>query len=257
MESSYTLLQSEIEDSLTKVAMKQGEEIVNQIKPILMKNIGKKRLNVFLEGNPDYLEAYIQVIVENYRLYHSYIYSLQVARDNEVWKPLLDKIETISFAFFRRKNFDNSIQTHEIAKECTSKAAEAIMNANFPYDTSFDAWVVKIVQNKCLKYMAEEMEKRKIPADQQVELNEEMEIFDGSPDVLHQIEEVERHAVIEKALKQISKARRDAIVLKYFDNLSSEDIAKQLGKSIDAVYCLQFNGLRDLRKILAQNRNMF
>jgi RNA polymerase sigma factor (sigma-70 family) len=130
------------------------------------------------------------------------------------------------------------------------------MNANFPYDTSFDAWVVKIVQNKCLKYMSEEMEKRKIPADQQVELNEEMEIFDGSPDVLHQIEEVERHAAIEEALKQISTARREAIVLKYFDNLSSEDIAKQLGKSIDAVYCLQFNGLRDLRKILAQNRNM-
>jgi hypothetical protein len=89
MESSYTLLQSEIEDSLTKVAMKQGEEIVNQIKPILMKNISKKRLDVFLEGNPDYLEAYIRIIVENYRLYHSYIYSLQVTRDNEDWNPFL------------------------------------------------------------------------------------------------------------------------------------------------------------------------
>jgi RNA polymerase sigma factor (sigma-70 family) len=256
MESRNTLLQSEIEDSLATIAAQQGNEIVSRIKPILMNNITRKRLDAFLEGDPKYLGEYIQNIIQKYKLLHGYLHALQGDRDNEEWNLLSKKLSKYAYAFLRRKNFDASIQTHEIAEDCASRAAEAILNADFSYDTDFDAWVVKIVHNKCLKFMSEEMQKRKIPAQKQVELNEEIEIGDDKPDVLHQLEEEELRSNINNALTQISKGRREAIVLKYFEDLSPTEISERLGKSVDAVYCLQFNGLRDLRKILDQNRNI-
>jgi RNA polymerase sigma-70 factor (ECF subfamily) len=256
MEEKYNLLQNQIEEILASLADQEGEDFVCQVKPILMKNIERKRLDAFLDGDYDHLEEYIQKVIGKYRTWHNYIYNLQVERDFTQWSMLSVKLTNIAYKYFRRKNFDNSFHTHEIAEECASKAAEVILFASFPYDTDLEAWIVQIVQNKCLKFMSEEMQKRKIPANMQLELDDELECVDDFPDPLSQLEEQEITSAIKEALAQLPAMRREALILKYFDGLSPKEISDKLGKSVDAVYLLQFNGLKELRKILSTNRNI-
>lgn len=260
MESKYLVLQSQIEETLASIAVQKGEDSVRQVKPILMNNIERKRLDAFLDEDPilldQYVNEYTHKVIEKYNSWHHFIYNLQVERDFSTWSSLSIKLTNIAYKYLRRKNFDNSFHTHEIAEECASKAAEAILTANFPYDIDFEAWIVQIVHNKCLKFMSEEMQKRKIPADKQVDLNDEIDCRDDAPDILYRLEEEELSAVVQKALEQLPQMRREAIILKYFEDLSPCEISERLGKSVDAVYCLQFNGLRDLRKILNEKRNI-
>jgi len=256
MEEKYTLLENQIEEILASLADQEGGDLFCQVKPILIKNIERKRLDAFLDDDYTHLEEYVQKVINKYKAWHNYIYNLQVERDFSQWSILSVKLTNIAYKYFRRKNFDNSFHTHEIAEECASKAAEVILFASFPYDTDLDAWIVQIVQNKCLKFMSEEMQKRKIPANMQLGLDDELECIDDSPDPLHQLEEEEISAAIKKALDQLPEMRREALILKYFNGFSPKEISDKLGKSVDAVYLLQFNGLKDLRKILSTNGNI-
>jgi RNA polymerase sigma factor (sigma-70 family) len=242
-------ISTQLQDSLAKIALQQSEEIISQVKPILLNNLAHKRLDYFLEVNPKQLDIYIQIVINNYALWHDYLFAVQIDRDFTVWQPLLIKLIRFSYQYLVRKNFDTSINTHEIAEECAIKAAEAILTAQFPYDISFDAWIRRIVQLKCLKFMSEELQKRKIPLEMQVVLDEETENMLETPDMLRTLQEEELRTAINEALDQIPEARREVIKLKYFEDLSPEAIAQRLGKSIDAIYCLQFNALKDLRKI--------
>ena len=55
------------------------------------------------------------------------------------------------------------------------------------------------------------------------------------------------------ALYQLTEARRAVIQYIYLEDLPAEEVARKLGKSVGAVYSLQFHGLEDLRKILGKN----
>jgi RNA polymerase sigma factor (sigma-70 family) len=242
-------IRTQLEDSLASLSLQKSEDIICQVKPILLSNLARKRLDYYLEANPSQLDLYIQNVIDNYSLWHDYLFAVQIERDFAVWEPLLKKLIRFAYQYLVHKNFDTCINTHEFAEECATKAAEAILTAQFPYDISFDAWIRRIVQLKCLKFMSEEMQKRKIPANMQVVLDEETENMLETPDMLQMLQEEELRAAIELALNQIPEARREVIILQYFENLSPTVIAQRLGKSTDAIYCLHFNALKDLRKI--------
>jgi RNA polymerase sigma factor (sigma-70 family) len=257
MEIQYSELQSQIENILINLGSQKGEEITRQVKPILINNLEKRRVETYIGKKNGLLEDYIQKVIEKYELWHNYLHNIQVERDYFLWSQLLQKLTGIAFSYLRRKNFFNSFTTHQIAEDCASKAAEAILNAQFPYDIDFEPWIVQIVHNKCLKFMSEEMQKHKIPTGLITKFNEEIDCGNASLDILNQMIEEESDSEIQTALKQISPARREAILMRYIEDLSPSQIAEKLGKSVDAVYCLQFNGLRDLRKILVENRNKY
>lgn len=60
----------------------------------------------------------------------------------------------------------------------------------------------------------------------------------------------EKRQTLEEVLKHISEDQRDAIVLKYLNDWSNEEIAKFMGKTEEAVRQLQSRGLKTCRTIL-------
>ena len=249
MNSHNDELKIKIEEFLSTLTHRYGEELISQVKPILANNLEHHRLDFYDGGDSLQLDEYIVTVINNYSLWHEFLFSVQIERDVTVWESLLKKLIHFAYQYFLHKNFDSSPYTHEIAEECATKAAEAILLAQFPYDSNFDAWARRIVQFKCLKFMSEEMQKRKIPADMQVEYDEELENSAETPDMLETLLEGELRSIIEAALKQIPESRRNVIIMRYFEELPPNEIAKKIGKSIDAVYSLHFNALQDLRKI--------
>jgi RNA polymerase sigma factor (sigma-70 family) len=157
-------------------------------------------------------------------------------------------MQTWAYNFFLRKNFAAGGQTMEIAEECATEAAISLLNTHFPYDTDFAPWAHIIVQNACRKFIHRSLKKSAVPDDKKVELDDER--VDADALLLAEPIPTDLDGDLVAALSQLSEARRTVIQYLYFDGLNPEETAQKMGKSVSAIYTLQFHALRDLRKIM-------
>jgi RNA polymerase sigma factor (sigma-70 family) len=244
---------AEIERILKSLAEEKGEEIAGMIKPIILTNLERGRIHGFAEGDLHRIGEYIQRVTYLYLNLQPYLHQLQFEKENELWGPLFEKMRSWAYYFLVRKSFTANKATQDIASECATEAAINMLRAYFPYDTDFDPWAHVIVQNTCRKYIHSRMKKSAIPEDSIVDVEDEvLELSDPPVDNRHGSgDEAEENLL--KALEKLSNLRRQVIELIYFEELSHKEAAQKMGKSLGAIYSLQFNALQDLRKILNKN----
>lgn len=244
----------ELEKTLAALTRDQGEEFARQIKSIIITNMERGRLQTFTDGNPTRIQAYIWIIAQTYSRLKPFIHQLQIERDSTAWAPLYERMQTWAYNFFLKKNFRADDRTREIAIECATEAAATLLKSHFPYDTEFDPWAHVIVQNTCRKYIHRSLRKSVVPEDKKIKLDDEL----ADPhDHLLESSSLQKEAGQEllEALNQLSEARRTVIQLIYFEELSFEETARRMGKTVGAIYSLQFHALHELRKILGTNRD--
>jgi RNA polymerase sigma factor (sigma-70 family) len=247
-------LHHQLEQALERLAETRGDELARQVKPILLANLDRGRIQRFLDGNPDQIQAYVWQVADSFSTLHAYLQKLQTKRDPEAWSPLYERMQTWAYNFFLRKNFAADDRTREIAIECANEAAMQLLNSHFPYDTDFDPWAHILVQNTSRKFIHNSLKKSIVPQEKQVDLEDDLADL-NDPSLEAQMLMTELGVELDSALAQLSEARRDVIRMLYFDGMEMEEIAQKLGKSVGAVYSLHFNALGDLRKILSAIRD--
>ena len=247
-------LQCGLEDALKALAKAQNEEIARQIKPILLTNLDRGRMQTFVGEDPARIQAYVWLVAQNFSSLNPYLHQLQIERNSVTWQPLFERMLTWAYSFFVRKNFLADDHTREIASECATEAAISLLNGHFPYDTDFDPWAHTIVINYCRKYIQNSLKKSHVPEEKKVELVDDL---NDPHELLLEARALQNESgsELQAALEQLSEARRSVIQYVYFDELSPAEIAERMGKTVNAVYGLQFNALQDLRKILGTNRD--
>ena len=248
-----TRMQQMLEDSLKALAETQGAGLARQIRPILLTNLDRGRIQAG-QGAAGNIRAYVERVAENFITLNPYLRQLQVEQSHEVWEPLYKQMQTWAYNYFVRKGFSAGANTREVAIECATDAAVNLLRAYFPYDAEFDAWAYMIVQNACLKYIRKNLRQSLVPEAMKVQLNDELPDPDVSLLELGALQS-EFGAELEEALSQLSEARRDVIKFAFFDELKPDEIAQRMGKTVGAIYTLQFHGLHDLRKILTVIRD--
>jgi RNA polymerase sigma factor (sigma-70 family) len=243
-----------LEQALHSLAEIHEAGFIRQLKLILLKNLDRGRLQSFTEGRLDHVSAYVGRVANSFSTLQPYLTKLQSERDPETWAPLFERMQTWAYNFLLRKGFAAEERTRELAAERATEAAVTILNAHFPYDTDFDPWAHILVQNTCRKFIHRELKKSEVPAEQMVELHENLV---NPTDFLLELQTLQKEAGSEivKALGQLSEARRSVIQSIYFEEMAPEEVAQQMGKSVGAIYSLQFHALQDLRKILSTIRD--
>jgi RNA polymerase sigma factor (sigma-70 family) len=246
-------IQRQLVAALNALAETQGEALARQIRPILLANLDRGRLEAG-QRQPGGIPAYVRRVAENFITLNPYLRRLQVEQSPEVWEPLYEQMQTWAYNYFLRKGFDAGESTRDIAIEAATDAATFLLTAYFPYDTEFKPWAYITVQHACQKYIQRALRKSVVPEEMKVELEDEL--TDGNGPLLEPGDlQSEFGDELEDALSQLSEARRAVIRLIFFDELKPDEVAQRLGKSVSAIYTLQFHGLRDLRKILTAIRD--
>jgi len=217
---------------------------------VLYANLDRGRVETFIGNDLNCVGDYVQRVVEHHARLSSYIKSVQSERSDAVWLPLFQKLQMWAYNFLLRKNFAPGDSTRVVAEECATEAALRILDAYFPYDTDFDPWAHTIITITCLRFFRDGTKKSLIPAQNIVELDDELPDLENGglldPDNKNDLLE---------AMSGLSDARCQVIQLHYLEDMPLPEIAKVMGKTVGAVHSLHFNALQDLRKILSKNRN--
>jgi RNA polymerase sigma factor (sigma-70 family) len=258
-ESLLTALQQAIQ----QVAEQKGEPFARSIAPIIMTNLDKGRVHHFLDGQANNQpEAYVWRVCEFYEKYQPYLTQIQGEQDPTLWLSLYNQLKQWSYNSLVNENFSAPPdQKLQLAADCATMAAGRLLIARFPYDTDFDPWAYVLVQNVTRSYLHKEYKASREEAEhlQPVDDWEEWEAL-LPPHFFAQSQQDEtelRQALLSVIDQLASDARKQLILLHYFEGLPLAQIAGELGRSENAVHKLHHDALKNLRKIWEGRRDKY
>ncbi|MFZ0034633.1 MAG: sigma-70 family RNA polymerase sigma factor [Sedimentisphaerales bacterium] len=136
----------------------------------------------------------------------------------------------------------NQAEAEDMTQQVFVRAYESIGSYQWQ-GVPFSAWLFRIAHNQMVDYVRKQSKK------QTVSLDESLPIPDDS-DLEHEVEvKIEMEKVV-LAAKQLTKAQREVVSLRFAGGLTITETAKAMRKSEGAIKALQHSAILALRKTL-------
>jgi RNA polymerase sigma-70 factor (ECF subfamily) len=171
-----------------------------------------------------------------------------------------DRALVAAFLTGRREAFDLIVERHrrvvyqlcyrfvgnhedasDLAQDVFVRAFKGL--ASFKGTSSFTTWIYRIGVNTCLNRVA-----IKRPITESIDAAPRID--DRAIDPLHEVMREERAVVVRRAIEQLPPKQRATLVLRVYQELSHEEIARVLGSSVGAVKANFFHALGNLKRLL-------
>ena len=165
------------------------------------------------------------------------------AGDAEAWGELYRDYAPAIFRFCRR-----AMPTREDAEDATMEIFMKLKKKLSQYDTtrSFSAWLYKVAANHCWDILR----RRKIRQDKETEDVESVPLEHPEPSQLEKLIEQRSGEEVRKALEKMGARARMALVLRYYSDMSYDEIADSLGVRRAFVGVVLLRARHELRQAL-------
>ena len=142
---------------------------------------------------------------------------------------------------------------YQISYDITQEVFIKMMKNLHRYKNSnskFEAWLLKIACNHCKDYFKSKSykERRESIEINNVELEE-------NESVVNILERNERRKEVKKAVDSLPKMQKEAIILKYYNDLKIHEISEITGENINTIKSRLFNGVKNLKKYMGGKAN--
>src|SRR6202453_3773795 len=168
------------------------------------------------------------------------------AGDAEAWGELYGQYAPAIFRFCRR-----ALPTREDAEDATTEIFMKVRQKLGTYDSSrpFTAWLYKVASNHCWDLLR----RRRIRQDLETGDLETLPLEHPDPDQLEQLQTEHGSKEVRNGLQKLPDRARMALVLRYFAEMSYDEIADTLGVRRAFVGVLLLRARHQLRDVLAGN----
>jgi RNA polymerase sigma-70 factor, ECF subfamily len=165
------------------------------------------------------------------------------AGDAEAWGTLYRDYAPAMFRFCRR-----ALPTREDAEDATMDIFIKIQKNLSQYDAtrSFSAWLYKVAANHCWDILR----RRKIRQDKETEDVENVPLEHPDPSILDKMIEERTSDEVRKALGKMGARARMALVMRYYSDMSYDEIADALGVRRQFVGVVLLRARHELRRAL-------
>jgi RNA polymerase sigma-70 factor (ECF subfamily) len=136
----------------------------------------------------------------------------------------------------------NHEDASDAAQEAFLRAYRAI--GRFRGDSAFSTWLYRIAVNACLNFRSA----RRPPGD---ELESDA-LPDLRPTAAERLAGADEARRVREAVARLPEKQRATVVLKVFQELSHEEVAKILGSTVGTVKANLFHAMGNLRKLMAE-----
>src|SRR6201996_297825 len=167
------------------------------------------------------------------------------AGDADAWGDLYREYAPAMFRFCRR-----ALPTREDAEDATMEIFMKLRDKLSQYDQerSFTAWLYKVAANHCWDLLR----RRKIRQDKETEDVTEMPLENPDPNQLERLIEERTSEEVRKALDKLGVRARMALVMRYYSDMSYDEIADALGVRRAFVGVVLLRARHELRQALGE-----
>lgn len=136
---------------------------------------------------------------------------------------------------------NNHPDASDMAQEVFLRAYRAI--GKFRGDSAFSTWLYRIAVNTCLNFRS----LRRPPIQ---DLDDSLPA--RGPGALERMEREERSRRVREAVSRLPDKQRATLILKVYQELTHEEVARILGTSVGTVKANLFHALANLRRLVAE-----
>lgn len=167
------------------------------------------------------------------------------AGDTDAWGELYRRYAPAIYRFCRRL-----LPAREDAEDATTEIFMKVRQKLGTYDSSrpFTAWLYKVASNHCW----DTLRRRHIRQDLETGDVDQLPLEHPDPTQLERLESQHNGKEVRDALAQLPDRARTALVLRYFGDLTYEEIAETLGVRRQFVGVLLLRARHQLRDALSQ-----
>ena len=161
-------------------------------------------------------------------------------RDREAFTQLYEEYFDKIYRYVTLR-IGNKMEAEDITQQVFLNALQSISSFKWR-GIPFSAWLFRIAHNQLVDYLRKKTKQTTAP------LNESLVSSDCNPQLI-----AEQNLDIDQllvAIKQVTKAQREVISLRFASELPIAQVAKVMGKSQGAVKALQHSAIVALRKAL-------
>lgn len=171
------------------------------------------------------------------------------AGESEAWGELYKQFAPAIYRFCRR-----ALPTREDAEDATTEIFLKLKEKLVQYDPlrPFGAWLYKVAANHCW----DQLRRRRIRQDKETGGVEEMQLEHPSPGELERLVEEQSSQSVRRALAKLPARSRMALVLRYYSDLSYDEIADALGVRRAFVGVVLLRARHQLRDLMLQQGNV-
>lgn len=168
------------------------------------------------------------------------------AGDTQAWGDLYREFAPAIFRFCRR-----AMPTREDAEDATMEIFMKLREKLVQYDQSrsFAAWLYKVAANHCWDMLR----RRKARHDKDTQDIEDLPLEAPEPNQLEKLIEERTSEEVRKALDKLGARARMALVMRYYSDMSYDEIADALGVRRPFVGVVLLRARHELRQALGEN----
>ncbi len=165
------------------------------------------------------------------------------AGDAEAWGALYREFAPAIFRFCRR-----ALPTREDAEDATMEVFTKLRDKLGQYDPSrsFTAWLYRVAANHCW----DTLRRRKVRQDKETEDVENVPLEHPDANQLEKLIEQRTSEEVRKALDKLGNRARLALVMRYYSDMSYDEIADALGVRRAFVGVVLLRARHELRQAL-------
>ena len=166
--------------------------------------------------------------------------------DTQAWGDLYREYAPAIFRFCRR-----AMPTREDAEDATMEIFMKLRDKLVQYDASrsFTAWLYKIAANHCWDMLR----RRKARHDKDMDDIDEVPLECPEPNQLEKLIEERTGEEVRKALDKLGLRARMALVMRYYSDMSYDEIADALGVRRQFVGVVLLRARHELRQALGES----
>jgi RNA polymerase sigma-70 factor (ECF subfamily) len=207
-------------------------------------------VSTILIGNPNKQEAPISPVDTLTGKGDTTLVTAAQQGNREAFGILVERHEKKVF-FFALRMTRNRQDAEDVVQQSLQKAFSHINK--FEGKSSFSTWLTSVATNEALMLLRKKRGSRDLPIGD-ASGNEETaiapEIPDSSPGPEDNYSQHERKQILSAAMNQLTPGVRKAIELRELRELSTEETARVMGLTVQAVKGRVFHGRKKLREIL-------
>jgi RNA polymerase sigma-70 factor (ECF subfamily) len=167
------------------------------------------------------------------------------AGDADAWGDLYREFAPAIFRFCRR-----ALPTREDAEDATMEIFMKLRDKLIQYDEtrSFSAWLYKVAANHCWDLLR----RRKIRQDKETDDVADVPLEHPDPNQLDRMIEQSTNEEVRRALAKLGARARMALVMRYYSDMSYDEIADALGVRRAFVGVVLLRARHELRQALGE-----